>query len=107
MGAHGPADGLQGREEEVARESGNGSDDTTQVALPADRSSGHNFRTIHYFIECEKLSHAREVTISIARGVGLEKSIALPSASTLSAFCGGSLDELIDPKDRPRWPRRR
>lgn len=28
-----------------------------QVALRSDECTGHNFRTIHYFVECEKLSH--------------------------------------------------
>jgi len=75
-----------------------------QVALPADRCSGRNFVTIRLF--CEGLSLCPRGHCSHRDSIDFNVFCFAerPHAEQFQSRFGG---EIIDPKDRPKWPRRR
>jgi hypothetical protein len=77
-----------------------------QVALRADLGTGHNFRTIHYYIAAEKLSHCSRGHFFYRDGVGFNVH-CFAEREHAERFRARFNGELIDPKDRPRWPGRR
>ena len=72
------------------------------VALPAERCTGHNYRTIRLF--CTDLSLCDRGHYFYRHGIGYNAYCFahLEHAQRFMARFGG---ELIKPKDRPRWPR--
>jgi hypothetical protein len=76
-----------------------------QVALRSDECTGHNFLTIHYFIEFEKLSHCSRGHHIYRHGVCFNVH-CFAEREHAERFRARFNGELIDPKDRPRWPGR-
>jgi hypothetical protein len=77
-----------------------------QVALQADRCTGHNYRTIHYYVAQESLSLCDRGHYFYRDGIGFNVYCFAEREHAerfQQRFCG----EFIDPKERPRWPRRR
>ena len=72
-----------------------------QVALRADRCTGHNYVTIHLF--CEALSLCPRGHSFYRDSVDMKVFCFADRvhADQFRARFGG---ELIDPKDRPKWP---
>jgi hypothetical protein len=74
-----------------------------QVALRADDCTGHNYRTIHYYILAEKLSHWSRGHHFNRDGVGFNVH-CFADREHAERFSGRFGGEIINPKDRPRWP---
>jgi hypothetical protein len=72
-----------------------------QVALPADRCLGGNYVTIRLF--CEGLSLCARGH-SFRRGNIDMNVFCFAEQAHAEQFRNGFGGELIDPKDRPRWP---
>jgi hypothetical protein len=69
-----------------------------QVALRADDCTGHNYRTIHYFIAQERLTHCDRGHFLYRDGVGF--NVHCFGERFQQRFSG----EFMAPKVRPRWP---
>jgi hypothetical protein len=72
-----------------------------QVALPAHRCLGHNYRTIWLF--CEGLSLCPR-THSFRRDDTDVIVFCFAERAHAAVFCDRFGGETIDPKDRPKWP---
>lgn len=74
-----------------------------QVALRADEFTGHNFRTLHYYIDPEKLSHCSRGHHFYRDGIGFNVHCFAERehAERFARRFGG---EMIRPEGRPRWP---
>ena len=74
-----------------------------QIAMEADRCTGHNYRTQHYFIDRERLSHCSSGHGFYRQGIWFTVFCFAERehAERFQRQFGG---EFIDPKDRPRWP---
>jgi hypothetical protein len=72
-----------------------------QVALRADQCTGRNHQTIHDYIAQERLSRCDRGLCFYRDGVGF--NVYCFAERFQQRFSG----EFINPKDRPRWPRRR
>lgn len=77
-----------------------------QVALRADRCTGRNHRIIHDYIAQERLSRCDRGHYFYRDGVGFNV-YCFAEREHAERFQQRFSGELIDPKDRPRWPRRR
>lgn len=74
-----------------------------QVALRADQCTGHNYRTIHDYIAQEHLSHCDRGHHFYRDGVGFNVH-CFAEREHAERFQQRFSGEIIDPKDRPRWP---
>ena len=74
-----------------------------QVALRADECTGHNYRTIHYFLTQERLSHCDRGHFFYRDGVGFNVH-CFAQREHAERFQKRFSGEFMDPKDRPRWP---
>lgn len=77
-----------------------------QVAKRAEECTGHNYRTIHYFIDAEKLAHCPRGHYFYRDGVGFNV-FCFAEREHAERFVQRFGGEIMDPKDRPRWPGRR
>jgi hypothetical protein len=73
-----------------------------QVALPAERCSGHNYVTIHLF--CDGLSLCPRGHFFRRSGIDMHV-FCFAQRAHAEQFQERFGGEFVNPKDRPRWPR--
>ena len=74
-----------------------------QVAMLAERCTGHNYRTHHYFIDQECPSHCPRGQGFYREGIWFNV-FCFADRADAEKFQHRFGGEFIDPKDRPRWP---